>query len=123
MAVATDVASALRELHAAGVVHGDAYAHNILYVRETPDVQPRAKLGDFGAAFFYDVDHPSASTIQRNEAPRSGAPRGRRPSPSTGVSADAVAELTALARTLLGDRTARLTFDAIVARLADIATA
>ena len=59
--VACGIATALVHVHARRISHGDVYAHNILYVRETPDAQPRSKLGDFGGAFFYDVDHPSAS--------------------------------------------------------------
>jgi serine/threonine protein kinase len=73
MAVARDIGSALRELHAMGVVHGDVYAHNILYVKESPGIVPRAKLGDFGAAWFYEKGSPNARTIELNEARAFGA--------------------------------------------------
>ena len=46
---ARSVAAAMAHVHAAGLCHGDLYAHNTLVVRETGE----AKVGDFGAAFYY----------------------------------------------------------------------
>jgi hypothetical protein len=46
LGIATDVASALAHLHQRGVMHGDLYAHNILY----DPLHGQAQLGDFGAA-------------------------------------------------------------------------
>ena len=43
--IAASVGSALAHLHARGVVHGDVYAHNILW-----NHAGEARLGDFGAA-------------------------------------------------------------------------
>lgn len=50
--IAADAASALAHLHGRGLVHGDLYAHNLLW---RPDAAPGAAsglLGDFGAAAF-----------------------------------------------------------------------
>ncbi|MET0542994.1 MAG: leucine-rich repeat-containing protein kinase family protein [Variovorax sp.] len=47
LALARRIASAARQLHARGIVHGDLYAHNILH-----DGRGAALLGDFGAAWF-----------------------------------------------------------------------
>ena len=52
--IALDIAAAARHLHQRAIMHGDLYAHNILY-----EDQGRALLGDFGAASFYP-DGPSA---------------------------------------------------------------
>jgi serine/threonine protein kinase len=49
--IAHGIASAARQLHRRGVMHGDLYAHNILHCG-----QGRALLGDFGAASFYAAD-------------------------------------------------------------------
>jgi hypothetical protein len=59
--MAAGIASAVRQLHARGIVHGDLYAHNILI-----DGDGGALLGDFGAASFC----PAADTpaLQRIEA-------------------------------------------------------
>ena len=46
LGIAADVASALAHLHQRGVMHGDLYAHNILFDPE----HGQAQLGDFGAA-------------------------------------------------------------------------
>ena len=51
--IARGVASAVAQLHANGIIHGDLYAHNIL----VNDVG-HSLLGDFGAAFFYDPIDP-----------------------------------------------------------------
>lgn len=48
LGIAYGIASAARHLHEQGIMHGDLYAHNILY-----GGQGRALLGDFGAASFY----------------------------------------------------------------------
>lgn len=48
------MASALAQLHARGVLHGDFYAHNILWRPDTGD----ALLGDFGAATVLPSDQP-----------------------------------------------------------------
>ncbi len=47
--IARGFAEALADLHARGLLHGDAYAHNVL-----EDGQGLALLGDFGAATFTD---------------------------------------------------------------------
>ncbi|MFM0005535.1 leucine-rich repeat-containing protein kinase family protein [Paraburkholderia dipogonis] len=51
LGIAYGMASAACHLHEQGIMHGDLYAHNILY-----GGQGRALLGDFGAASFYALD-------------------------------------------------------------------
>jgi serine/threonine protein kinase len=53
------IASAVAHLHARGILHGDLYAHNILW-----NEQGDALLGDFGAASFMPDD---AGALQRIE--------------------------------------------------------
>lgn len=48
------MASALAQLHARGVMHGDFYGHNILWQPATG----QARLGDFGAATLLPQDQP-----------------------------------------------------------------
>ncbi|MDQ3058853.1 MAG: leucine-rich repeat-containing serine/threonine-protein kinase [Pseudomonadota bacterium] len=61
--LAGGVASAARQLHARGILHGDLYAHNILHASEG-----QALLGDFGAAsFFAPGDEALALALQRLE--------------------------------------------------------
>ncbi|MFM0074149.1 leucine-rich repeat-containing protein kinase family protein [Paraburkholderia sediminicola] len=61
--VAYGMASAACHLHQQGVMHGDLYAHNILY-----GGRGRALLGDFGAASFYATDDQDfRSALQRLE--------------------------------------------------------
>ncbi|MDP9898226.1 leucine-rich repeat-containing protein kinase family protein [Variovorax ginsengisoli] len=55
--LATGIAAAAAHLHARGILHGDLYAHNILW-NDTGD----ALLGDFGAASFFDVRQPADAT-------------------------------------------------------------
>lgn len=52
LGIAADVASALAHLHARGLVHGDLYAHNLLWRSDAPADEATALLGDFGAAAF-----------------------------------------------------------------------
>jgi serine/threonine protein kinase len=63
LAIAGGIASAVRQLHAHGIAHGDLYAHNILW-----DGQAHALLGDFGAASFFAPDSGQAQALQRVEA-------------------------------------------------------
>ncbi len=49
MRIAQSISDALEHLHARGVMHGDVYAHNVLYT-DSGD----AMLCDFGAATVYD---------------------------------------------------------------------
>ncbi|ANJ68130.1 protein kinase [Halothiobacillus diazotrophicus] len=61
--IAHGVASAARHLHAAGIQHGDLYAHNMLH-----DGQGKILLGDFGAASPRPDDDPElAEALQRIE--------------------------------------------------------
>lgn len=57
--IARGMASALAQLQARGLCHGDFYAHNILH-----DGQGLAYLGDFGAASFL----PRAASVTQREA-------------------------------------------------------
>ncbi len=57
--LARGIASAVEHLHVRGILHGDLYAHNILW-----NQQGDALLGDFGAASFMTS---TASELQRIE--------------------------------------------------------
>lgn len=60
--IATAIASVAEQLHARGILHGDLYAHNILW-RESG----ACLLGDFGAASFYDAHSSHAALLERLE--------------------------------------------------------
>jgi hypothetical protein len=55
--LAQDVAGAMAHLHQQGVMHGDLYAHNILW----NPANGRAVLSDFGAATLLPVNQPRLS--------------------------------------------------------------
>ena len=59
LGIATGVGEAAAHLHASGVVHGDLYAHNVLW-----DGGSQARLSDFGAACFM----PPGSTTDGRRA-------------------------------------------------------
>jgi len=62
--MAHGIASATAQLHSRGIVHGDLYAHNILW-----NGQGDCLLGDFGAASFLPTDDSARSqALQRIEA-------------------------------------------------------
>jgi hypothetical protein len=62
--LACGIASAAAQLHAHGILHGDLYAHNVLW-----DGEGSGLLGDFGAASFLPPDRPGqALALQRIEA-------------------------------------------------------
>jgi hypothetical protein len=61
--IARDIASAMQHLHARGILHGDLYAHNILW-----NAQGGGLLGDFGAAWMTGaLDAAQARALQRLE--------------------------------------------------------
>ncbi|RZK33391.1 MAG: protein kinase family protein, partial [Hymenobacter sp.] len=61
--LARGIASAAAHLHAQGILHGDLYAHNILYTEAGESL-----LGDFGAACFFDpTDTAAATALQQLE--------------------------------------------------------
>ena len=59
--IAISVAKGAFHLHQKGVMHGDLYAHNIMFDIETGD----AYLGDFGASTHYDVLSELAPYLER----------------------------------------------------------
>lgn len=60
--IALHIAQAVQHLHAQGLIHGDLYAHNILY---TPN--GKSLLSDFGGASFMPVEHSNTTSLQRVE--------------------------------------------------------
>lgn len=61
--MARGIASAAKQLHSLGILHGDLYAHNILH-----NGQGDCLLGDFGAATFLPLaDQTHALALQRIE--------------------------------------------------------
>jgi hypothetical protein len=60
--IVAGIASAVAQLHAKGINHGDLYAHNVLI-----DSNAEPLLSDFGAASFYDTQSPESSAIERIE--------------------------------------------------------
>ena len=63
LAIAHGIASAVRQLHARGIVHGDLYAHNILHADAGACL-----LGDFGAASMFVPGSPEGTLLQGIEA-------------------------------------------------------
>lgn len=62
--IAREIASAVAQLHTRGVMHGDLYAHNILWSR----AHGRALLSDFGAATLLpEQNTPRAFALQALE--------------------------------------------------------
>jgi serine/threonine protein kinase len=59
--MATGIASAAEHLHYMGIMHGDLYAHNMLW-----NVRGDCLLGDFGAASFIS-DERQALSLERIE--------------------------------------------------------
>ncbi|CAN5918899.1 leucine-rich repeat-containing protein kinase family protein [soil metagenome] len=124
--MALGIAAAMAHLHARGIVHGDLYAHNILF-----EADGTALLGDFGAAAMPgSLDAAQALALQRLEVRAFGclleelAERcdANSPVPDPASSADvpdAAAGLQALAaRCLQPDVAARPSFGELEAALA-----
>ena len=68
------MAAAARHLHEQGILHGDLYAHNLLYSLQpamphsSQEAPGRVLLGDFGAASCYDrADEVLAGRLERLE--------------------------------------------------------
>ena len=57
--MATGIAAVAQHLHARGLMHGDLYAHNILFA---PGRQP--VIGDFGAASVYAAPNPTLERLE-----------------------------------------------------------
>ncbi|GGH13649.1 leucine-rich repeat-containing protein kinase family protein [Pedobacter zeae] len=62
LGIAKTIASLAAQLHEAGIMHGDLYAHNALI-----DDDGSTLFGDFGAASFYDKSAKMASALERVE--------------------------------------------------------
>ncbi|WP_412466614.1 leucine-rich repeat-containing protein kinase family protein [Pedobacter sp. KLB.chiD] len=60
--IAKTIASLAAQLHEAGMMHGDLYAHNTLI-----DDEGHTLFGDFGAASFYDKTAEAAAVLERIE--------------------------------------------------------
>ncbi len=62
ISIAKTIASLAAQLHEAGIMHGDLYAHNTLI-----DEDGSTLFGDFGAASFYDNTAKTAQALERIE--------------------------------------------------------
>ncbi|MGN7987581.1 leucine-rich repeat-containing protein kinase family protein [Pedobacter sp. 22226] len=62
VSIAKTIASLAAQLHEAGIMHGDLYAHNTLI-----DEEGSTLFGDFGAASFYDKTAQPAMALERIE--------------------------------------------------------
>lgn len=112
--MARSIASAVAQLHARGILHGDLYGHNILWNGEGD-----ALLGDFGAASFLPRDDAAQSlALQRTEVRAFGCLLEELAERCEGPDAATQALLAGLqARCLDDDPAARPLFDEIVAAL------
>ena len=95
MTLVKGLAEALRYLHSKRVAHGDVYGHNTLVLDSTG----AAKLGDFGASFYYGELAPSSQKlIERVEVRAFGVlcaeGRDRQSWRRSGGTGDAVATTT-----------------------------
>ena len=65
LSIARRIADVAAHLHAQGLMHGDLYAHNLLWNGDAQ--QPQCVLSDFGAASFYAPASAAAAALQRLE--------------------------------------------------------
>jgi len=118
-ALARCVAGAGAALHAAGVHHGDLYAHNVLFRTE----RPAAKLSDFGAAFFYPPGSALGAELEKTETRAFGVlleeALARHDGEADEHDGVRVAELEALAARCVGERERRPTFAEIAAEVGE----
>ncbi|WP_232731411.1 leucine-rich repeat-containing protein kinase family protein [Janthinobacterium sp. 67] len=112
LAIAHGISSAVCQLHAHGIVHGDLYAHNILHADAGACL-----LGDFGAASMFAPGSPQGEVLQGMEARAFGVllgeliTHGTTPLPALQALMDAC---------LQEDVLRRPTFDAIERALRDM---
>ncbi|KAM0754834.1 kinase family protein [Meredithblackwellia eburnea MCA 4105] len=68
-AVLLGIAEAACHAHTNGILHGDLYAHNILFSPSDQSGEPHALLGDFGAATVYGgAADPRAAALEGMES-------------------------------------------------------
>lgn len=114
--IARGAASAVTHLHARGILHGDFYAHNLLV-----EASGECLLSDFGAASFFQAGSPTGHALQRIEVrafghlieellQRCATEQDPRLGPLIRLQQECVLE----------DSSARPSFAALAARLADI---
>lgn len=119
-AIARGLAAAGAALHGTGAIHGDMYAHNVLFRSGDAGAVPAAKLGDFGAAFFYPPGSEVGAEFERTEVRAWGIATLEVLDRWDGVGdTDAVTELRSLADVCIGERSGRPSFREIVARVGD----
>ena len=120
LAIARGLAAAGAALHASGATHGDMYAHNVLFRPSARGGVPAAKLGDFGAAFFYPPGSAVGREFERTEARAWGiaASEALEQWDGRGDGA-ALAALRSLAEECTGERGKRPSFVEIVARVGE----
>ena len=120
VAVARGLAAAGAALHTCGCIHGDMYAHNVLFRSSKFNGVPAAKLGDFGAAFFYPPGSEIGREFERTEARAWGiaATEALKLWDGTGDRAPLDA-LKRLALECVGERGKRPSFAEIVARVGE----
>ena len=120
-AIARGMAAAGAALHAAGVHHGDLYAHNVLFRDERDGVVPAAKLSDFGAAFFYPPGSELGRELERAEVRAYGVmlEEALAAAEETVVEEErrTLARLAALAERCVGPREGRPSFAVIAAEV------
>ena len=104
--LAQDMAGALAHLHGQGVMHGDFYAHNILW----DPASGQALLSDFGAGTLLPLDQPRVgSALQALEVRAFGSLLEElvaHAQPTDGEYARALADVTVLAQACLNDNPA-----------------
>lgn len=104
VAIASQIADALEEVHAHGLVHRDVKPANILLVEDAEDGAPFAKLVDFGLA-----THPKPGATRSLGV--AGTPPYMSPECLCGGPADAMLDLWGLACTAFEGVTGTVAFD------------
>ena len=111
------LAEALRYLHSKRVAHGDVYGHNTLVLDSTG----AAKLGDFGASFYYgELAASSQKLIERVEVRAFGVLCAEVATRIVGAAAIQQRLLAVADDCLQGDAAARPSFERLVAALGNV---
>lgn len=109
LVIAADVARALEDAHARGIVHRDVKPANILFMESAESAQPRVKLSDFGLARNI-VDTESMALTEPGTV--LGTPYYMAPEQWTGRPVDSRTDVYALGVTLFHMLSGRVPFQA-----------